>query len=246
MRFKDKAVVITGGSRGIGRATALDFAKEGADVAIIYNQAVHEAEKVVDAIKKMGQDAVAIKCDVSNEKDVEAMVNETVNKFGHVDILVNNAGIVIDVPFKDRTVEHWKKTLNVNLIGTFLCIKYLAPLMVKQKYGKIVNISSNNAFVGFGCDSVDYDASKAGIVIMTKDMAGEFGPYINVNCVAPGWVDTEMNKDLSKEYMKKEAKRAYLQRIAKPEEIAKIVLFLASEDASFITGEIVIADGGYR
>ena len=246
MRFKDKAVVITGGSRGIGKATALEFAKEGADVAIIYNQAVHEAEKVVDAIKKMGQDAVAIKCDVSNEKDVEAMVNETVNKFGHVDILVNNAGIVIDVPFKDRTVEHWKKTLNVNLIGTFLCIKYLAPLMVKQKYGKIVNISSNNAFVGFGCDSVDYDASKAGIVIMTKDMAGEFGPYINVNCDAPGWVDTEMNKDLSKEYMKKEAKRAYLQRIAKPEEIAKIVLFLASEDASFITGEIVIADGGYR
>jgi len=246
MRFEGKVVVVTGSSRGIGRATALEFAKEGADVVVVYNKAIKEANEVVDAIKKMGRESLAIKCDVASEKEVKDMVSKSISTFEHVDVLVNNAGIVIDVPLKDRTVEHWKKTLDTNLIGPFLCAKYLAPFMMKQKSGKIVNIASNNAFVGFGCDSIDYDASKAGVVIMTKDMAGEFGPYINVNCVAPGWVDTDMNKDLSKEYMEKEAKRAYLQRIGKPEEIAKIVLFLASEDASYITGEIIIADGGYR
>lgn len=133
-----------------------------------------------------------------------------------------------------------------NLIGAFLCAKYLSPYMVKQKYGKIVNISSNNAFAGYGMDSVDYDASKAGIVILTKDLSRELGPYVNVNCVAPGWVDTDMNKYLSKEYMEGEAKRADVQRIGKPEEIAKVVLFLASDEASFITAETIVVDGGYK
>lgn len=246
MRFEGKVVVVTGGSRGIGRATALEFAKEGAGVIVVYNKAADEADKVVDAIKKMGRKAQAIKCDVAHENEVKAMVDKAINSFKHVDILVNNAGIVIDTPFKNRTVEHWKKTLDVNLIGSFLCAKYLGPLMVKQKYGQIVNVSSNNAFGGWGGDSIDYDASKAGMVIMTKDLAVEFGPYVRVNSLAPGWVDTDMNKDLSKEFMAKEAERAALKRNAKPEEMARIILFLASDDASYIDGQTIIADGYYK
>lgn len=246
MKFKNKVAVVTGGSRGIGRATALEFAKEGANVVVVFTKASKEAEDVVSSIKSNGQEALAIKCDVSIEDEVRKMAGTVIDKFGRVDILVNNAGIVFDVPFKERTVEQWKKTIDVNLIGTFLCVKYLVPQMVKQKYGKIVNIASTNAFAGFGTDSIDYDASKAGVVIITKDLARDFGPYINVNCVAPGWVYTDMNKYLSDEYMKDEAKRTDLKRIGKPEEIARVVVFLASDDASYVTGETIIVDGGYK
>ena len=118
--------------------------------------------------------------------------------------------------------------------------------MVKQKYGKIINISSNNAFAGYGIEAIDYDASKAGVVILTKDLSRELGPYVNVNCVAPGWVETDMNKNLPKDYMESEAKRADVRRIGKPEEIAKVVLFLASDDSSFISAETIVVDGGYK
>lgn len=246
MRFKGKVVIVTGGSRGIGRATALEFGKEGADVAVIFNKAITEASETVTAIKKMGRAAIAIKCDVSKEEEVKKMVAQVVAKFKRIDVLINNAGIVIDVPFRDRTVEQWERTLGINLIGSFLCAKYVGLLMVKQKSGKIVNVSSNNAYAGFGGDSIDYDASKAGITILTKDLAVELGPYVNVNAVAPGWVNTDMNKELSKEYMQGEIKRTTLKRIAKPEEIAKVILFLASDDAGFITGKSLIADGGYQ
>jgi len=246
MKLQGKVAVVTGGSRGIGRATALEFAEEGSDVAVIYNKAEKEANKVVASIKQKGQEAVAIKCDVSKEEEVKKMVKSVIGKFGKVDILVNNAGIVFDVPFKDRTVEQWEKTLGVNLIGAFLCAKYLSPYMVKQKYGKIINVSSSNAFAGYGMDSVDYDASKAGMVILTKDLSRGLGPYVNVNCVAPGWVETDMNKYLSKDYMENEAKRADVQRIGRPEEIAKVILFLASDDSSFVTAETIVVDGGYK
>lgn len=246
MKLQGKVAVVTGGSRGIGRASCIELAKEGADVAVVFNKASKEADEVVTQIKKIGRDAIAIKCDVSKEEDVKQMTKQLIEKFGRVDILINNAGIVFDVPFKDRTVEQWKKTLEVNLIGAFLCAKYLSPYMVKQKWGRIVNISSNNAFAGYGMDSVDYDASKAGMVIMTKDLSRELGPYVNVNCVAPGWVDTDMNKYLPKDYMEGERKRSDVQRIGTPEEIAKVVLFLTSDDASFVTAETIVVDGGYK
>lgn len=246
MKLQNKIAVVTGGSRGIGRATCIELAKEGADVAVIFNKESGEAKKVVSKIEKLGRRAVAIMCDVSDEKQVKNMSDEVAEKFGHVDILVNNAGIVFDVPFKDRTVEQWKKTLDVNLIGTYLCCRYISPYMAKQKYGRIVNISSTNAFGVYMMDSVDYDASKAGVIALTKDLAGELGPYITVNSVAPGWVDTDMNKFLSKEYLESARKRTILQKIAKPEEIAKVVLFLASDDSSFITAQTIVADGGDR
>ncbi|MBU1199099.1 MAG: SDR family oxidoreductase [Nanoarchaeota archaeon] len=244
MRFKDKVVLITGSSRGIGRATALLFAQEGAKVAVNYVNSKDKAQDVVNKIKKLGSDAFAIRCDVSKEKDVKNMINEVIKKFGHIDVLVNNAGIVYDVPLKERSLEQWKRTIDVNLTGIFLCSKYAIPHMEK-KGGSIVIVSSTNGIDCFNPDSIDYDVTKAGAIILTKDLAIALAPKIRVNSVAPGWVDTDMNKDLTKEFIEEETKRIYLKRFAKPEEIAKTILFLSSDDASFITGSILKVDGGY-
>lgn len=243
MKLKNKIALITGSSRGIGRATALLFAREGAKVVVNCSSSEKEANRVVDEIKTLGSDAVCIKCDVSDEKQVKRMVEEAVRKFGKIDILVNNAGIVFDVPFKERTVEQWKRTMDVNLLGAFLCSKYVAPHMPKG--GKIVNVSSTNGIYSFHPSSADYDASKAGVIILTRDLAQEFAPDIFVNCIAPGWVDTAMNKDLPRDFIESESEKIYLKRFAQPEEIAKAILFLASDDASYITGITLTVDGGY-
>ncbi|MBM3303839.1 MAG: SDR family oxidoreductase [Candidatus Aenigmarchaeota archaeon] len=245
MRFKGKVVLVTGSSRGIGKATALLFAKEGANVIVNYSKSRDEAEDAARRIEKLGSKAMVIKCDVSDEKQVKNMFEEVIKKFGRVDVLVNNAGVVFDVPLMERTREQWSRTLDVNLIGTFLCSKYAARCMLEQKYGKIVNISSTNAIDSFNPDAIDYDSSKAGVAIMTRDLAKGLAPHIQVNSIAPGWVDTAMNKNLPKDFIKKETEKIYLGRLAEPEEIAKAVLFLASDDASYITGSMLKVDGGY-
>ncbi|MBN2051956.1 3-oxoacyl-ACP reductase FabG [Candidatus Woesearchaeota archaeon] len=243
MKLKDKVALVTGSSRGIGRATALLFAREGAKVIVNYVESEKEAYGVVEEIRKLGSDAVAVKCDVSQEEQVKQMIKAAIEKFGRIDILVNNAGIVFDVPFQKRTIEQWKRTLDVNLLGVFLCAKYVAPHMPKG--GKIVNVASTNGIDNFNPDAIDYDASKAGIIIMTRDLAKELAPQIRVNAVAPGWVDTDMNKDLPKKFVKEETEKIYLKRFAKPEEIAKAILFLASDDANYINGTTLKIDGGY-
>ena len=245
MKLKDKVALITGASRGMGRATALLFAKEGAKIIVNYNKSEKKASEVVEDIKKAGSDAIAVKCDVSKEEEVKSMVNQSIDKFGRIDILVNNAGIVSDVPFAEKTLEQWKRTLDVNLIGVFLCSKYVSEQMLKQGDGRIVNIASTNGIDAFSPEAMDYDASKAGVIIMTRGLASELAPKIRVNCVAPGWVDTEMNKDLPKDFIKEEKEKIYLKRFADPEEIAKTTLFLVSDDSSFITGSIFKIDGGY-
>ena len=246
MKLKNKIALITGSSKGIGKATAMLFAKEGAKIVVNYLTTEEKnAFSIVDEIKKIGSDAIAIKCDVSKEDEVKKMVDRTINKFGKIDILVNNAGIVFDVPFFERTVEQWKKTLDVNLLGTFLCSKYVSEQMLKMDGGKIINISSTNGINSFSPEAMDYDASKAGIIILTRNLAKELAPKIQVNSIAPGWIDTEMNKDLPEDFVKEENGKIYLKRFAKPEEIAKTILFLASDDASYITGSILKVDGGY-
>ena len=246
MRFKNKVAIVTGGSRGIGRAIALEFAKEGASVVVNYVKAEDKAKSLVMEIEKLGAKAIAVKCDVSKEQEVRKMIDQTLKTFGRLDILVNNAGIVFDIPFFDKTTEHWKRTLDVNLMGVFFCSKYAAIHMKKQKTGKIVNISSTNGIDTLSPDSMDYDATKSAVISMTKNLAVELAPNISVNCVAPGWVDTDINKNLPKDYVKEETKRISLKRLGRPEEIANAVLFLASDQASFITGSILVVDGGYQ
>ncbi|MFH1174915.1 MAG: 3-oxoacyl-ACP reductase family protein [archaeon] len=243
MKLKNKVALITGASRGIGKATALLFAQEGAKVIINYCKSKKEADAVVAEIQKMGAEAIALQGDVSQEDDVKRMVQQSVKRFGRVDILVNNAGIVFDVPFVERTVEQWKRTLDVNLVGAFICAKHIIPHMKK---GCIINVSSVNGIDGFSPESMDYDASKAGLISLTKNLAQELAPHIRVNCVAPGWIDTDINKDLPKAYVQSETDKIWLKRFGKPEEMATIILFLASNDASYMTGSILTADGGYR
>jgi 3-oxoacyl-[acyl-carrier protein] reductase len=246
MKFENKIVLITGASRGIGKATALLFAKEGAKVIVDYILQKDEAQSVVDEIKKIGSDAIAVECDVSKEDEVKKMFSRAVETFGRIDILVNNAGVVYDTPIFSRTTEQFLKTLEVNLVGNFLCSKYAAEQMLKNKSGKIINISSTNAINSFSPDAIDYDASKAGVITLTKDFAKELAPFVQVNAIAPGWVDTDMNKDLPKEFIDREIKKIYSKRFAKPEEIAKAVLFLAGEDANYITGSVLVVDGGHN
>lgn len=245
MKLENKVAIITGASRGIGAATALLFAKEGAEIIVNYNSSKKEAFAIVDKVRKLGLDVIAVKCDISQEKDVNKMIKKTIEKFGKIDILVNNAGIVFDVPFFDRTVEQWKQTIDINLLGTFLCSKYVAKEMLKNKTGKIINISSTNGIDCFDPESVDYDASKAGIISLTKNLAKQLAPNIQVNSIAPGWVNTDMNKNLPQNFIDEEIDKIYLKRFAEPEEIAKSILFLASDDASYITGSILKVDGGY-
>ncbi len=245
MKFKNKVVLITGSSRGIGKAAAILFAKEGAKVVINFSSSENEARKAVDEIKKIGSEAIAVKCDVSKEDEVEAMMNKAIEVFGNIDILVNNAGIVFDAPIFKKKSEQWKRTMDVNLFGTYLCSKYCSTHMLRNKSGKIINISSTSAIYSFYPEIIDYDASKAGVIALTKDFAKALAPHIQVNVIAPGWVDTDINKDLSESFVKKETKQIYLKRFAKPEEIAKVILFLASEDSSFITGSVLVVDGGH-
>jgi len=171
------------------------------------------------------------------------MINQIVEKFGKIDILINNAGIVFDIPFRQKKVEEWKRTLDVNLIGTFLCSKYVSTHMPKES--SIVNLSSTNGINSFFPDSMDYDAAKAGIINLTRNLAKELAPDIRVNSVAPGWVNTDLNKNLSKEVIKEETDKLYLGKFGEPEQIAKAILFLASDDSDYITGITLKVDGGY-
>lgn len=244
MKLINKIAIITGSSRGIGKAIAILFAAEGANVIVNYLNNKERAEEVVNEIISKGGNALAIKADVSDENQIKAMIDEVISKYGKIDILVNNAGIVFDIPFMNKTTEQWKKTLETNLIGAFLCCKYTIPHM--KENGRIINIASINGIDAVSAESMDYDASKAGMISMTKSMAKELAPNILVNAIAPGWIDTEINKDLPKDYVQAEIQRIGLKRFGKPEEIAKAALFLASDDASYVTGSTLVVDGGYK
>lgn len=241
-----KIALVTGSSRGIGKAIVTDFAEKGYNVIINYRKEDNEAKSLKDELEhNYNIEALTIKADVSNENEVKNMVEQIINKFGKIDVLVNNAGIAIDKEFEDRTVEDWQITLNTNLIAPFLVSKYVGNEMLKNKKGKIINISSTNGINSFFPTSIDYDASKAALINLTHNLAIQFAPDINVNCVAPGWVNTDMNKELPKELIEEETNKIYKRRFAEPSEIAKIVTFLASDDADFINDEVIKVDGGY-
>ena len=240
-----KTVLITGGSRGIGKATSLEFAKCGYNIVINYVSDDISAKKLKSYIvENYDVDVMLCKCDVSKEDEVKDMVNSIIHNYEKIDVLVNNAGIAIDTTFDDKKIEDFKNILNINLIGPFILSREVGKYMLKQGFGSIVNVSSTNALDTYYEYSLDYDASKAGLVSLTHNLASYYAPNIRVNAVAPGWVDTEMNKELDSSYIKEECDKIYLKRFAKPEEIAKAIYFLASDDASYITGEVLRVDGG--
>ncbi len=246
MDFHGKVVWVTGSSSGIGEATIKEFASLGADVVIHYYQHKEQAESIEKFIQSHYQvETLLVQGDVANEEDVKRMVEEVLNKFGQIDVLVNNAGIAIDTTFEDKTVDNFRRTLDVNLIGTFLMGKYIGKIMFNQKTGRIINISSTNGIDTVYPESIDYDASKAGVLSLTKNLAIQYAPYVLVNTLAPGWVNTPMNQELDSEMIEAEEKKILLGRFASPEEIAHVVVFLASDKASYINASVLRVDGGF-
>lgn len=240
----NKVCLVTGGSRGIGKSTVREFAKNGFNVVINYvNDDVSANNLKKEVEDNYNIKALTIKCDISNELDVKRMVKEVIDTFKRIDVLVNNAGIAIDTLVVDKTVDNFRKILDTNLIGTFLVSREVSKYMLLNKCGSIVNIASTNAINTYYPESLDYDASKIGVISLTKNLALEYRPYIRVNCIAPGWTDTDMSKTLSKEQKEYEEKKIMLKRFAEPIEIAKTIYFVGVE-STYMDGSIIIVDGG--
>ena len=241
---KNKIALITGAGRGIGRAIAIALAKEGAEVVINYNGSEERAKEVKQTIEENGGKASIYKCNVSDFVACEAMIKDIVKEYGHLDILVNNAGITKDGLIMKMKEEDFDSVLNVNLKGTFNTIRHSARQMLKQRSGKIINISSVSGILG-NVGQANYAASKAGVIGLTKTMARELGSRgITVNAIAPGFVDTEMTEVLSEEIRENACKQIILGRFGKPEDIANTAVFLASDKADYITGQVISVDGG--
>lgn len=244
MKLKDRVALVTGASRGIGRALALKFAEEGADVVVNYLNSEKEAWDVVREAARYGVAAIPVKADVSKSRQVRNLVDTSIDEFGRIDILANNAGIYERINFFETAKDVWDRTMDTNLGGPFLCSQYAGMHMMERQYGKILNIASAagiNAQPGRG---LEYGASKSGLVNFTKSLALTLAPYVNVNCIAPGYTMTDMTAVHTPEYIENARKSIPLRRLNKPEDIANLALFLVSEDSRNITGQTILVDGG--
>lgn len=244
MNLVDKVALVTGAGRGIGKAIAIALAREGAKV-IVNDVDIQIAETVVGEIKSLGRESLAIQADVSDSKEVNQMIDLTIKKFGRFDILINNAAIIKRGSIEELKEDDWDRVIDVNLKGTFNCMKAVVGIMKKQKYGKIVNISSIAGKIGDLTSALCYGASKAGMICLAKSLARELAPYnINVNVVAPHAIKTDMSKEWSEEKRKNIIANIPLGRMGEPEDIAEAVVFLVSDKAKFITGEVLDVNGG--
>ena len=242
--LENKVALVTGAGRGIGRAIAIALAKEGAEVVVNYNGSEERAKEVKQTIEENGGKASIYKCNVSDFEACEAMIKDIVKEHGRLDILVNNAGITKDGLIMKMKEEDFDSVLNVNLKSTFNTIRHSARQMLRQKSGKIINISSVSGILG-NAGQANYAASKAGVIGLTKTMARELGSRgITVNAIAPGFVDTEMTGVLSEEIRENDCRQIILGRFGKPEDIANVAVFLASDKADYITGQVISVDGG--
>lgn len=243
MRLKDKVALVTGGARGIGQAIAMVFAKEGADI-VVADVNLEAAQKTASEIESLGRKALALEMDVTDYQKVEECVNKILDKFGKVDILVNNAGITKDNLLLRMSQAEWDAVINVNLKGTFNCIKAVSRPMVKQRSGKIISIASIIGLMG-NWGQANYAASKAGVIALTKTVAKELASRnINANSVAPDFIQTDMTAKLSDVLKAKMMEAIPMARLGTPEDVANLCLFLASEDSSYITGQTITVDGG--
>ncbi|MEK7369047.1 MAG: 3-oxoacyl-[acyl-carrier-protein] reductase [Planctomycetota bacterium] len=244
MSLKGKVAIVTGGTRGIGRAIALELARNGADVAFSYAKNVEKAKEVEGEIKKLGVKALAMQSDVANFNQSKEMVNNAIKELGKIDLLVNNAGITRDKILMMMSEEDWKAVIDTNLSGVFNCSKAAVVPMMKQRSGSIINITSVSGLVGMA-GQTNYSSSKAGIIGFTKALAKEVARRgVRVNAVAPGFIETEMVQALDQKYIDEMLKLIPLGRVGKAEEVARVVAFLASDDASYITGHVINVDGG--
>ena len=235
----NRVVLVTGASRGLGASIAKLFLENKDIVYVNYNHSKMEAENLC----KNYELAIPLKCDVTREEEIKEMIAKIKEEQGHLDIIINNAGIAKDSLVEDKTKETFMSVLKTNLVGSFLVCKYGKKIMDK---GCIINISSTNGIDTYYPYSLDYDASKAGLISLTHNLAVEYAPRIRVNAVAPGWINTSMNKELDGEFKKEECDKILLNRFAEPNEIAKVVFFLCSDDASYINGTIIRVDGGLK
>ena len=243
MVLKEKVAIITGSSRGIGKEIALELARNGANI-VISDINLDEAQKTALEIQVLGSKAIAVKANVAISGDVEEMISIVLKEFGRIDILVNNAGITRDTLLMRMKEEDWDAVIDVNLKGSFNCIKSVSKPMMKQRYGKIINISSVVGLMG-NAGQINYSASKAGLLGMTKTAARELATRnITVNAVAPGYIETEMTKALPDEVKQKFMENIPLQKLGSTSDIAKAVLFLASPSADYITGQTINVNGG--
>lgn len=250
MNLENTVALVTGASKGLGSAIALDLASHGSSIIIHYNTHKEEAEILEKKIKQLYKvKTLLVKADLSKEEEIEPMIKEVISAFEKIDILVNNAGISIDSFVSNKKIEDFKKTLDINLIAPFLVSRAVSKYMIEQKEGTIINIGSTNGLDAYCPMSLEYDASKAALHNLTHNLALEYAPYIRVNAIAPGWIETDMasceDKELEEEFVKEESKKIYLGRFAKPEEVAHVVTFLASPNASYINNTVIRVDGGF-
>lgn len=244
MKLEGKVALVTGASRGIGREVALGLAKQGADVVVNYSGSEERANQVVAEIKELGRNAVAVQCDVSNSESVTNMVKTTIDIFGKLDILVNNAGITKDNLLMRMKEEEWDDVININLKGVFLCTKAVTRQMMKQRSGRIINISSIVGVSG-NPGQANYVAAKSGVIGLTKTTAKELSSRgITVNAIAPGFITTDMTDKLTEDVKEQMLKQIPLARFGEPSDIANVVVFLASEDSRYMTGQTLHVDGG--
>lgn len=242
--MREKTVLITGASRGIGAAAAREFARAGYAVAVNYCRSGERALALVEELRGAGHNALAVQADVSDREQVRKMVDNVLEKFCQLDTLVCNAGVGLTGMFCDMTQEQWRRLFAVNVEGTIHCIQSVLPHMVHRKAGKIVTMSSMWGVTGGSCE-VGYSAAKGAVIALTRALAKELGPSgITVNCVAPGVIDTEMNAALGPQDLAALAEETPLGRIGSPEEVARTILFLASEGADFLTGQVLQPNGG--
>lgn len=240
-----KTILISGASQGIGKELAYTFSKNGYFVAINYNKSKKEAEKLYDDIINSGGNAILVQGDISDNNQVKQIVKNTLDCFGHIDVLINNAGICRQNLLIDEPDEQTQEIINTNLLGTIFLTKQVLKSMTEQKYGTIINISSVWGVCGASCEST-YSASKSALIALTKSLAKEMaGANITVNCIAPGVIDTKMNKNLSHEEKIDLINSIPLRRIGSCKDVANTALFLASESASYITGQTIVVDGGF-
>lgn len=242
--LKDKVAIVTGGTRGIGRAIALKLADQGANIVINYRNSDKEAEELKSILEGKGIKVLTVKCDISNFEDSKNLMDKCKEVFGKIDILVNNAGITKDTLIMRMKEEDFDNVIDVNLKGTFNCAKHASAIMLKQRFGKIINMTSVVGIAG-NAGQVNYAASKAGVIGLTKSLAKELGSRgITVNAVAPGFINTDMTASLSEKVKEEASKNIPLKRLGDPEDVANLVVFLASDAANYITGQVINVDGG--